>query len=115
MTMVFCRGCGKEIHSSAPLCPHCGAPQASATPPSKAEHPGWMAITSLGIALFSLLCVFGIDDLDKDQIAGAATFALISIVFGAINLQQKRPGKTMAIIAIVLASLSLLICIGNYS
>lgn len=25
--MVFCRGCGKEIHESAPNCPHCGAPQ----------------------------------------------------------------------------------------
>lgn len=27
MGMVFCRGCGKEIHESAPTCPHCGAPQ----------------------------------------------------------------------------------------
>lgn len=25
--MVFCRGCGKEIHESAATCPHCGAPQ----------------------------------------------------------------------------------------
>lgn len=25
--MVFCRGCGKEIHETAPTCPHCGAPQ----------------------------------------------------------------------------------------
>lgn len=25
--MVFCRGCGKQIHSSATQCPHCGAPQ----------------------------------------------------------------------------------------
>ena len=25
--MVFCRACGKEIHSTAPLCPQCGAPQ----------------------------------------------------------------------------------------
>src|SRR5690242_9215362 len=25
--MVFCRGCGKQIHSSAPTCPQCGAPQ----------------------------------------------------------------------------------------
>jgi len=25
--MVFCRGCGKEIHETAPLCPACGAPQ----------------------------------------------------------------------------------------
>lgn len=29
MTMVFCRGCGKEIHESAPTCPHCGAPQST--------------------------------------------------------------------------------------
>lgn len=25
MAMVFCRGCGKEIHDSASACPHCGA------------------------------------------------------------------------------------------
>ncbi len=30
MAMVFCRGCGKEIHDSAPSCPYCGAPQAVA-------------------------------------------------------------------------------------
>ena len=28
MAMIFCRGCGKEIHESAPACPHCGAPNA---------------------------------------------------------------------------------------
>jgi hypothetical protein len=26
MAMVFCRGCGKEIHDSALACPYCGAP-----------------------------------------------------------------------------------------
>lgn len=34
MSMVFCRGCGKEIHETAATCPHCGAQQrvtASAT------------------------------------------------------------------------------------
>ena len=25
--MVYCRGCGKEIHRSARACPHCGAVQ----------------------------------------------------------------------------------------
>jgi ribosomal protein L37E len=29
MSMVHCRGCGKQIHESAPTCPHCGAPQAA--------------------------------------------------------------------------------------
>lgn len=27
MSMVFCRGCGKEIHNTAHTCPSCGAPQ----------------------------------------------------------------------------------------
>lgn len=27
MAMVYCRGCGKEIHETAPTCPHCGALQ----------------------------------------------------------------------------------------
>lgn len=27
MGMVFCRGCGKEIHETSPTCPACGAPQ----------------------------------------------------------------------------------------
>lgn len=27
MTMVLCRGCGKEIHQSALACPSCGATQ----------------------------------------------------------------------------------------
>jgi hypothetical protein len=27
MSMVFCRGCGKEIHETATACPHCGALQ----------------------------------------------------------------------------------------
>lgn len=26
MSMIFCRSCGKQIHHSAPACPHCGAP-----------------------------------------------------------------------------------------
>jgi TM2 domain-containing membrane protein YozV/Tfp pilus assembly protein PilE len=26
-TMVYCRGCGKEIHNTAQACPSCGAPQ----------------------------------------------------------------------------------------
>ena len=31
MGMIFCRGCGKEIHDSALACPHCGAPQTSSS------------------------------------------------------------------------------------
>ena len=37
MSMVFCRGCAKEISSLAVACPQCGAPQA--TQPSYASGP----------------------------------------------------------------------------
>lgn len=116
MTMAFCRGCGKEIHESAPLCPQCGAPQAvNGTPQQKTEHPHWTAITSLIVACFLLLASVGIDKADKDQLIGGAAFAAVSIMLGVINLQQQRAGKTMAIVAIVLASIGLLICLGSAS
>lgn len=35
MAMVYCRGCGKEIHETAPACPHCGALQRAAGGKSK--------------------------------------------------------------------------------
>jgi hypothetical protein len=31
MAMVFCRGCGKQLHDTAPACPGCGAPQVAVT------------------------------------------------------------------------------------
>lgn len=35
--MVFCRGCGAQIHATAPSCPQCGALQQKA---SEATQPG---------------------------------------------------------------------------
>ena len=111
MNMVFCRGCGKEIHDSAPFCPFCGAPQsAKALPQAK---PAWLAITSLALGSLSLLAGFGMDEVDKDLLIGIAFFASISILLSVINLQQQRAGKTISIVAIALASAALLICIGS--
>jgi hypothetical protein len=43
--MVFCRGCGREIHDTAPSCPHGGAPQfipsAPAVTRNVAKLVGW--------------------------------------------------------------------------
>lgn len=37
MSMVFCVGCGKEIHETAPTCPGCGAPQAKVNVETETE------------------------------------------------------------------------------
>src|SRR5690348_3413444 len=44
MGMVYCRGCGKEIHDSAIACPHCGAQQR--------VRPGKSKVTAGFLALF---------------------------------------------------------------
>lgn len=62
--MVFCRGCGQEIHETAPTCPHCGAVQhavyagttGSAATAVGDEHPGfWMRV---GAALIDALITY---------------------------------------------------------
>jgi hypothetical protein len=55
MAMVFCRGCGKEIHETAPLCPSCGAKQRLAGGKNKVTA-GMLAIFlgGLGIHRFYL-------------------------------------------------------------
>ncbi len=32
-SFLYCRGCGKQIHETAPFCPQCGAPQGLVNPP----------------------------------------------------------------------------------
>ncbi|SRR5260221_5869439 len=57
MAMVFCKGCGKEIHDSAPTCPTCGAVQGitqQAALPAQAVY----SATDKRILPAFLLCFF---------------------------------------------------------
>jgi hypothetical protein len=61
MGMVFCRGCGKEIHETAPTCPHCGAQQ---NLPTTQNGKNDVVFTSYSQVpwyrknLFTVLCIF---------------------------------------------------------
>lgn len=67
-TFVHCRGCGHQIHETAPTCPKCGAPQAvaapalaAATPSPPATEPrpyGWIPWYRQRWALVCMLLVF---------------------------------------------------------
>ena len=48
MAMVFCRGCGKEIHETAPTCPHCGAVQRVGNPLGKSKVTAGVLALLLG-------------------------------------------------------------------
>lgn len=113
--MVFCRGCGKEIHDSAPTCPHCGATQGKQT---KDEKPSsWMAILALILGILIFISAIGVaaesSSADSDTLIGGFILAIPSIILAAVHLTQRRPGQAMPISAIALSSIGLLVLIGS--
>ena len=112
--MVFCRGCGKEIHESAPACPHCGATQGAADR-SVQQVPVssiWMAITSLVLGIVCVLAFFDDSQWDKDTILGLGIFAVAGLALGVASLSNQSAGKGMAITGVVMSAVSLLAYIG---
>ena len=112
--MVFCRGCGKEIHESAPACPHCGAPQGVADQSDQRLPAGsiWMAITSLVLGIVCVVAFFDDSPWDKDTILGLGMFAVAGLAFGVVSLSNQSAGKGMAISGVVMSGISLLAYIG---
>jgi uncharacterized membrane protein YhaH (DUF805 family) len=55
MAMVFCRGCGKEIHESAASCPHCGAQKTNPVSTSNSSDTGFI---NLGLQPFNKYATF---------------------------------------------------------
>lgn len=87
--MVFCRGCGKEIHESAVTCPHCGAPQKSAVSRSQKSQTAaflWtIFLGNLGVHRFylgqvglGLLYLFTLGFLGIGSLIDAFRFAFMS-------------------------------------
>ena len=115
--MIFCRCCGKEIHETAPACPHCGGVQHS--PATSHQHttdgPLWVPITSLTLGIICVLALLDDSQWDKDTIFGLGSFSVAGLVLGAISLNKQKTGKGMAITGVVLSSIALLAFIGMFS
>ena len=115
MSMVFCRGCGKNIHESAKTCPFCGAVQHATINPANVDGTLWMSITSL---IFGVLCALALLDdsvWDKDTILGLGIFSVASIVLGVISISKQKRGKGMAVAGIILSSLAFLVMMDKLS
>lgn len=99
MGMEFCRGCGKQVHSEAVSCPHCGivlrrVPLSSSSDGMEFLLPvgrsGW-AIAAGYLALFSVL-------------AFPAPFAIFCGVMGLRDIARnpEKTGKPRAIFGIIM-------------
>ncbi|MCG8292673.1 MULTISPECIES: DUF4190 domain-containing protein [Pseudomonas] len=113
MAMVYCRGCARQLHETAPTCPQCGAPQHATSPtnPTTGESP-WMGITSLILGILCVLTLFDDADWDGETLLGMVMLSMAGLVLGIVSINQKKPGHGMAIAGVVMAVISLLCFIG---
>lgn len=115
--MIFCTGCGKELHETAPMCPHCGKSQKVATTHSTnvdaSLGPLWPAITSFVFGVLFMLAENWDSGTDSDTTAGCAMFLTVGLVLGFVSLNISKRGKGMAIAGIVMSAIGLVFCISN--
>ena len=111
MGMVFCRGCGKEIHETAPTCPLCGALQAGPAQARRARNAAkllawgfvWTCVFWV-IALFLAGFAVGAMNPDDPGAAGerigealALPFLLVAFALsGLLTYLGKLPGTEKA-------------------
>lgn len=110
--MVFCRGCGKEIHETAPTCPHCGAVQRLSDAHTD-DGTIWVPTISLVLGVASFLAACSDGRWDEDTMWGLAFFSCGGLLFGALSLAKQKTGRGVAIGGVVLSSLALLALLGH--
>ncbi|EJM27997.1 MULTISPECIES: DUF4190 domain-containing protein [Pseudomonas] len=107
MAMVYCRACAKELHETALTCPQCGAAQQASVPQTQtqAEMP-WLAIVSLILGIISALTLFDDSEWDRDAIVGVGILSIAGLTCGIVCINQKHPGRNLAIAGIILSGLT---------
>ena len=107
MAMVFCRGCAKEIHETAEICPSCGAPQGIKSDTDSSRNIGVLIISACGWTLIMWLggiflggFIIGAMDPENAGIAGqkfgeSASIPILlvsAIISGVLTKIGKLPG-----------------------
>jgi len=110
--MVYCRGCAKEIHETAQMCPHCGY-VVTALNLGSGQKNYWMAIVSLVISALSVLNWLTINQWDGSERIGLITFSVASIALSTISLSNKYRGRIMNYWCLGISVITLLAVFGS--
>lgn len=111
--MIFCRGCGKQIHETAQNCPHCGATQGGV---ANKEPIHWASIASfiIGIIVFLMILSESDGEWDKDTVLGGIILGVIPVAFGVYSFYQtSKNGRWMGITGLCLGVIAVLVSAGS--
>jgi uncharacterized membrane protein HdeD (DUF308 family) len=113
LSMVFCRGCGKQIHETAQNCPQCGATQGKVGREDKHHWSSLAAIIS-GALVFLMALAEPDGQWDNDTVVGATILGATPIVFGVYSfLQKQKNGRWMGITGVILGVFVVLAALGS--
>ena len=113
---AFCRACGQALHIEAIACPGCGAPQLHVKLPMPPTGSNALAVVSCVLSAFVLvIALFDASPWTHDEGVGGLLFTVPAAICGALSLHFKKPGRTTAVVGLVMASLGLLFCLSALS
>ncbi len=107
-TFVYCRGCGQQIHSTAPTCPHCGAPQMIA--PAAGNASGTLTSGASGAVEYTSydqvpwyrgMWVFGLSVIFFPPVWWVLAYTGRGIYFKRQGQPKKLTGKTRTILLVL--------------
>jgi len=105
---ILCPFCKEEIKQDAIICKHCNSNLKS----KSKDGSLWVSILSVILGIVSILALFDDSEWDKDTYIGLFTFSISGLFLGILAITQKLNGKNIAILGILLSSLTLLLIIG---
>jgi hypothetical protein len=114
MSIVFCRGCGKDLHETTKMCPHCGFQYGDSSLSSARSKSIWMTVVSSNLALMTFITWFSTTTWEgKDLFLGQWMVNLVSLILSLISLSQNRRGRTLNVISVGVSGLTILWLIGK--
>jgi ribosomal protein L37E len=123
--MVSCRGCGKQLHRTATMCPHCGAPQGEEKAPRasnkmRASHVALVILACLGSAFSGGLMAGFVGALTGSAALGVFLLSIPSVLIAAhfagkwIARRKNPPGKRELVAgAVIYILLCILLAFGS--
>jgi hypothetical protein len=112
--MVFCRGCGKEIHETASMCPNCGFQNLEITK-EKVKNNWWLVSISTICALINFANWFQMERWTHDVKVGLLEFGVLSIVLSLISIALKHKQQHLNIACIVVSTISIFLLVVRWT